>query len=309
MSSLAAPDAGQLVAAAQLRAALVGPREWVEACRPSLAEETLELRCFIADPEDWRQTPAALGGFRPAVTIVLDPLSLPAELLGELPGLRLGVLVGGLPDEEQAGALDALDRIVTFRPSLTGAQAGAGRVWRAIPPPVADRFFGAVRPLHRAARAMAIGRSTPHREAMLMPAKHHHDLLQAISGLGGELLGEMLESYDVGVYVPPREHAGFGLQVALHLAAGQLLLAAPLSPAQGLERDIDYLQFDSPDGLIWTLDRLARFPEMHQRVRVRGRIKAEQFRASRVLRRLTEDLLADVRAFGRELPAATDVPA
>ena len=46
------------------------------------------------------------------------------------------------------------------------------------------------------------------------------------------------------------------------------------------------------------LERLARFPEMHQRVRVRGRMKAEHFRASRVFARVVHDLLADVAAFG-----------
>jgi hypothetical protein len=39
-------------------------------------------------------------------------------------------------------------------------------------------------------------------------------------------------------------------------------------------------------------------------VRVRGRRKAEQFRASRVYPRLITDLLADVRAFGSPRAAA-----
>jgi hypothetical protein len=65
-----------------------------------------------------------------------------------------------------------------------------------------------------------------------------------------------------------------------------------------LERDIDYLHVDSPEGLAWTLDRLGRFPEMYQRIRVRGRLKAEQYRASRLFRRIAHDLLADVNAFG-----------
>jgi hypothetical protein len=39
-------------------------------------------------------------------------------------------------------------------------------------------------------------------------------------------------------------------------------------------------------------------------VRVRGRRKAEQFRASRVYPRLVADLLADVRAFGSPRVAA-----
>jgi hypothetical protein len=46
------------------------------------------------------------------------------------------------------------------------------------------------------------------------------------------------------------------------------------------------------------LDRLGRFPEMHARVRVRGRLKAEQYRASRLFGRLMHDLRRDVAAFG-----------
>ncbi len=86
----------------------------------------------------------------------------------------------------------------------------------------------------------------------------------------------------------------------MHLAAGQLLLSELLPYRHGLERGIDYLQVDSPNGLVWTLERLSRFPEMYQRVRVRGRLKAEQFRASRIFARAVHDLLADVRAFGSE---------
>ena len=86
----------------------------------------------------------------------------------------------------------------------------------------------------------------------------------------------------------------------MHLAAGQLLLADTLVPAHGLERNIDYLHIDSPDGLVKHLDRLGRFPEMHHRVRVRGRRKAEQYRASRLFGRVLHDLVADVAAFGSD---------
>ena len=55
---------------------------------------------------------------------------------------------------------------------------------------------------------MTIGRSTPHREAMLTPAKHHHDLLHVIHGVTGGALVELLGEYDVGVYVRARPAAG-----------------------------------------------------------------------------------------------------
>ena len=133
---------------------------------------------------------------------------------------------------------------------------------------------------------------------MLAPVKHHHDLLHAIHGVSGDLLAEFLREYDVGVYVAPEPGGGFGWQVGVHLAAGHLLLAEALTPSHGLERGIDYLEADSAGGLAFMLERMARFPEMYHSVRVRGHLKAEQFRASRVFARLIHDLLADVTSFG-----------
>jgi len=247
---------------------------------------------------DGERVPDAVNDFRPHVSMVFDPLSLPVEALRMLPGVTLGLLVANAPEGPATRAAEGLDRLVSFDPALTGAHLGARQIWRAIPPPVSDALYGEMRPLHRAPRAMSIGLSSEHREAMLMPAKHHHDLLQVIHGVHGEPLAELLAECDVGVYVAREPGGGFGHQVGTHLAAGHLLLSEPLSPAHGLERNIDYVQVDSPDGLVWLLDRLGRFPEMHRRIRVRGRLKAEQYRASRLFSRLAHDLLLDVAAFG-----------
>ncbi len=235
------------------------------------------------------------------VSVVFDPQRLGAEQLSQLPGVTLGVLTeAGAEVSRELTSAPIVDRLVSFDPVLTGERVAGTEVWRAIAPPVSDGLFGEVRALHTRPRVMTIGRSSAHREAMLMPAKHQHDLLQLVYGVCGEELAELLREYDVGVYVPREEGGAFGQQAAAHLAAGQLLLAAPLAPTHGLERDIDYLQIDSPEGLVWMLDRLDRFPEMYQRVRVRGRLKAEHFRASRVFAQVIHDLLADVTAFGSE---------
>jgi hypothetical protein len=288
------PHAGE-----SLRVAFVGPRVWLEGCCPTAPARGLVPASFETMPSlDSERTRAAVDAFRPGIAVVFDPVSVPVEVLHTLPGVTLGVLVGGAPEEDAASTVDCLDRLVSFYPALTGTRVGAGEVWRAIPPPVSDPYYREVRPLHRAPRAMSIGRASEHREAMLISAKHHHDLLQVIHGVSGEMLGELLAECNVGVYVAPEPGGGFGQQVGLHLAAGHLLMSEELAPRHGLERNIDYLHFDSPDGLAWVLDRLGRFPEMHYRIRVRGRLKAEQYRASRVFARLAHDLLADVAAFG-----------
>ncbi len=278
------------------RVAFIGAPSWLEGCTPPVAARGLLPRRFAPGPS----LDAALAAFRAHVSVVFDPPALHPELLATLPRPILGVLVGGLPDDDGSWAR-GLDRIVSFRPSSSGEAVGDNVVWRAIPPPVSDLFFHPVSALHRRPRAISIGRSTEHREEVLMPVKHHHDLLQVIHGLIGPELDAVLREYDVGVYVAREEGGGFGFATGLHLAAGQLLLSEGLVPGHGLERDVDYLQFDSPEGLVWMLDRIGRFPEMHQRVRARGRLKSEQFRASRMFHRLLHDLRLDVAAFGGAL--------
>lgn len=296
---------------AQRRVAFVGPPLWLDCCAPAApAPGLIECERFdLPVRAHSERLLADVQAFAPHATVVFAPDRLfdgdgqaeeeIARALGVCGGATLGVLVDGLPHGAGAEAAAALDRLVAFDPALTGRRVGDAEVWRAIPPPVADLLYADVRPLRHAPTAMSIGRATPHRETMLIPAKHDHDLLQVLHGVGGAMLAELLHEYDVGVYLPPSPGAHFGWQAGAHLAAGQLLLCGTLSPLHGLERGIDYLEIDSAASIVWVLQRLARFPEMYQRIRVRGRMKAEQYRASRLFARIVHDLLADVAAFGR----------
>jgi hypothetical protein len=284
-----------------LRAAFLGPRTWLANGVPEAPVHGFQARCFLTARADTAgtETLRSVRSFAPHVVVVFDPAALPTALVEAIPGLGLGVIVDQEPSDREPVALPpSIVRRVAFSPRVPGERHPGGEIWRSIPPPVGDRFFKGVRPLHAAPRPCSIGRSTEHREWMLMPAKHENDLLQAVHGVEGADLEEVLDAHDVGVHVAARAGGPFGPQVGLHLAAGQLLLSEALEPAHGLEHDIDYLQFDSPDSLVWMLDRLGRFPEMYQRVRVRGRMKAEQYRASTLFAQLTGDLLADVSAFG-----------
>jgi hypothetical protein len=282
----------------ELRVAFVGPRVLLDAFAPAPAHPLVPERFVSGAGADPEAALAAAEGFGADVTVVLDPTEFAAASLAGVNGLTLGLLPEGVPSGAGTRAAAALDRIVSFTPALTGTRIGRSRVWRAIPQPVSDALYGEPRRLHHGLRAMAVGRSTPHREEMLAPVKHHHDLLHVIHGVSGELLSEFLREYDVGVYVGREQGGAYGWQVGMHLAAGHLLLAESLVPTHGLERGIDYLEIDSPGGIVFLLERIARFPEMYHSVRVRGRLKAEQFRASRLFARLVHDLLADVAAFG-----------
>jgi hypothetical protein len=273
----------------------------LEAHAPSGSSRQLAYEHFAIGPlDDGRLEQVQRSGAD--VTVIFDPplvaRTLPDGSLTALPGVTLGVLTAGIPADAASAQARAVDRLVTFDPALTGTAVDGAEVWRAIPPPVNDALFADVPALHRAPRVMSLGRSTEHREAMLMPAKHHHDLLQVCHGLSGAPLVDLCREYDVGVYVARQWGGAFGWQAAMHLAAGHLLLSETLRPAHGLERNIDYLEIDSPEGLVDKLDRLARFPEMSRSARVRGRRKAEYFRASSVFARVAHDLLRDVAAFG-----------
>lgn len=300
MSSPAArpPAALRRPPGTRTRVAFVGRDEWLQGSAPIGAAAPFMFNRFRVGG-DGAAPLDELVPFAPHVIVVFDPASLPLEPLLSLPAITLGVLVGDASSAVSADNLGSLDRVVAFDPGMTGEAVGSGRVWRAMPPPVSDGFFVQDQRPNRASRVMTIGASTPHREAVLTPTKHRHDLLQVVHGVTGSRLAALLRQADVGVYVPRASGGGFGAQVGMHLAAGQLLLAESLRPAHGLERDIDYRHFDAPDELVWMLDRLGRFPEMYRRTRIRGRLKAEQFRASTLFRRIVGDLLLDVAAFGR----------
>lgn len=316
MSSSAARAAapGVIERARPVEVLFVGSPALLGSFAPTAPAEGFSYAALRVDPGASLGDALAAREGRPVdVSVVLAPESFAREQLAALPGATLGVLTEEPSDGGGSGASARrraeageeageppipLDRLVSLDPARTGEVLAGSEIWRAMAPPVSDAMFAEVRALHHAPRVLAIGRWSEHREAMLLPAKHHHDLLQVIHGVVGEELGELLAEYDVGVFAPREHRGGFGQQVALHLAAGHLLVSWPLEPAHGLERDIDYLEVDSPEALVWVLDRLTRFPEMHQRIRVRGRMKAEQFRASRVFARLVYDLLADLAAFG-----------
>ena len=91
------------------------------------------------------------------------------------------------------------------------------------------------------------------------------------------------------------ESPAFDPRVVRALAAGRLLISETLVPSRGLEPGIDYLEARDLDDLFLAVESAVQDPHAFRRVRLRGRRKAELFRASRVIGRLVGDLL-------RELP-------
>lgn len=90
---------------------------------------------------------------------------------------------------------------------------------------------------------------------------------------------------------PAHEH-----RALVALARGQLLISEPLDPSRGLEPGGDYLEARVPEDARLLVENAARAPEAFERIRLRGRRKAELFRSSAVVGRLTGDLLLELRA-------------
>jgi hypothetical protein len=218
--------------------------------------------------------------FAPHAVVALEPSVVPPRALDGLGAATLAV-----------GTADGFDRVL----GVPGVNAA---FWRSRPLPIDDRLFADVRSSHHAPRALFLGESSPHREGLLIHAKHGYDVQHYAHGLSGEALIQALAAADVGIALNPTPEPGFPPHMPLHLAAGHLLLAERPTPSCGLEAGIDYLEFDSHDGLLGLLYQVKLRPDADDLVRVRGRLKAEEHRASRVWPRIVGDLLADVAAFG-----------
>jgi hypothetical protein len=299
----------------RLRFAQVGQSTYFEASAlddslDSIESIFLEFRAG-ADPLPVRE---ALDRFAPHVVLVFRPEIIPAGVFAGLKAATVGFLTEPLPrasskHPDLARRLEDLrmtdpgnfDRLVSFDPLIADTAARVADVWRSIPLPVADRLYAPVRPQRgRRPRAVFIGRSTPHREKILVAAKHTYDLLHIAHGVDLDMLAELFAGHDVGINLHNEPYPSFENRVCLHLAAGHLVLSESLSPTHGLEPGIDLIEISSAEQLLHVLHALETYPGMYDRIRIRGRAKAELYRASAVYPRLIHDLYLDLAAFGTE---------
>ena len=260
---------------------------------------TLRVSLVGAPPEIAPGAPGVEFSFDDApdpdahVVVVFDPATPAAGAAGLTVGWFTHVLpqprAKSRPDNTEAAAAAAslpagsFDRVIAADPAL----AEHVDVWRSLPLPVADRLYADVVSAHEKPRV-----------AWASPPREEPKLAElAIEPPG-------TDEAVVAVNLHPDHWPRFEHEVARHLAAGRLVISEQLAPLHGLEPDLDFLQADDPDRILdflWTLDR---FPAEFDRVRHRGRLKAEYFRASRLWPRLLHDLLLDVREFGAGRAAA-----
>jgi hypothetical protein len=305
---------------APLRLAFVGQSTFFEAC--ALEEHSGRAHTTFVEFRaggDADAMLARLRAFGPHVVVVFRPEVLPAGVFGDVRAAVLGFLTEPIPRtrghrahadlKRRRAAIAAMDtgnvdRLVAFDPLIVPTADAFMRVWRSLPLPVADRLYAPVRRPAGRPSILFVGRSTEHRERFLARPKAELDLVHAAFGIGMDELGALLGAHDIGVNLHNEPYPSFENRVCLHLAAGQLVVSETLSPTHGLEPDIDYLEIAEPDQLLAVLRAAVRFPHAYDRVRIRGRRKAEAFRASHVYPRLASDLLLDLRAFGTARAAA-----
>jgi len=305
---------------APLRLAFVGQSTFFEACASD--EQSDRMRTLFVEFRSGGDADAMLArlqAFAPHVIVAFRPEIIPPGVFAELRAAVLGMLTEPIPrvpgrqahhDLRRRGAeltrMDTgnVDRLVAFDPLIVSTADALMPVWRSLPLPVADRLFKPVRPPGGKPSILFVGRSTEHRERFLARAKAELDVVHAAFGIGIDELARLLDAHEIGVNLHNEPYPSFENRVCLHLAAGQLVVSETLSPTHGLEPDSDYLEFAEPEQLLAVLRTAVSFPRAYERVRIRGRRKAEAFRASRVYPRLAEDLLRDLRVFGTERSAA-----
>jgi hypothetical protein len=304
-----------------MRLAFVGQSTFFEACAlddtaTPWTTTFLEFRSG-GDAERLRHD---LDRFAPDAVVVFRPEVLPAGALSDLPCPTLGFLTEPIPRhgghvthedlERRLWELrkvdpSQVDRVVSFDPHIARTADSVLPIWRSAPLPVADRYYAPVPERSGLPRPLFVGRSTKHRERFLARAKHRYDLLHLAFGVDADRLEEALREHDVGINVHNEPYPSFENRVCLHLAAAHLVLSEPLDPLHGLEPGIDFLEVHNGGQLEAALWTMHRFPGLHHRIRVRGRRKAEQYRAGNVWPRLVGDLLRDVAAHGGRPVRAT----
>ena len=301
--------------AAPARIAFVGQETYFRAAALTAPTARI-LPCFIdfragAEPQPMLE---AVRSFAPDVIIVFRPEIIPAGLFGALRVPTVGFLTEPLPRGNGAPHADlearlaqtklidrsGFDRIVSFDPLFVEAAEPLAPVWRSVPLPVDDRFFAPARRSSVPPKVAFVGRSTKHREEYLIGVKHHFDVVHLAHGVFGQRLLDLLAETDVGINLHNEPYPSFENRVCLHLAAGNLVISEPLSPTHGLEPGIDFVEIRHPDDLLRAVSQLHLYPDLYRRVRIRGRRKAEAFRASRVYPRLMHDLFLDLEVFGTD---------
>lgn len=296
-----------------MRLAFVGQSTFFHYCALDAAADGIEP-AFVdyragADP---RALVAKLRRLDPDVVFSFRPELLPPGAFHDLRAVTIGLFTEPLPrrggvehpdlvarlGESRKVDPSNFERLVAYDPLIVPTLEEFAPIWRCFPIPVSDRYFGEVAAPRVRRRVLFTGRSTEHREALLMQAKHEFDVDHLAFGVNDDRLIAFLRDSDVGINLHNHPYPTFENRVCVYLAAGLLLVSEPLSPPHGLTPGTDFFEIESADDLLNALVAFDESPEAFRPMRLSGRRKAERWRASAFYPRLVRDLLEDVERFG-----------
>jgi len=257
---------------ADSRVAFVGQPARLAACVHEAPGGGVEPLLIGVSPGD---APDALNSrlteLGPDVVVVLGPDCPPGAL-----AQTGAITVRYLADRFDAAALEreAFDRLIAADAGLAAEAERAGSpVWRVLPLPVADGIYRPARRPAGAARVVELDGSGP-------------------PGPGDDA--------DVAVNRAPASSPVAEHAILTCMAAGRLVVSAPLPSMAWLEPDIDFVSAARDERFEEALETLRREPAAFHRQRLGGRLKAEWMRASSVWARVIGDLRRDLSAFGSD---------
>jgi hypothetical protein len=308
-----------------MRIVMVGQEEYFGVCRPEgdrMAPGTSVAWLSFRDGDPTDDLAERIRQANPDLLIVFRPEFIPKGLLEGIDAVRIAWFSEPLPPagpDSEGAHPDLLarstlasrfepsnfDRVIVYSPLIEPAvnrliQRHSGyeesTIWRVVPLPVGDRIFSdGEQPNSSAGNWPAtstpifgfVGRSTEYREKWLAPLKAESQLRHIAHGMNWDDADAL--HYDVAINIHNQPYPNFENRVPVEMAAGRLVISESLTPGFGLEPGIDYIEVAHPNELSRWAKILGRDAAVGDVIRRRGRLKAEQFRASAVFGRLWLD--------------------
>jgi hypothetical protein len=115
-----------------------------------------------------------------------------------------------------------------------------------------------------------IGRSTPHREAMLTALKHHFNFLHICHGIWGPGLAEYISASKICLNVHAEPEVSWEPRVQMLLAAGAFVISERLTPNRYLRPGVDYVEVAEPAKLFSLVRHYLDHPEERERISQSG---------------------------------------
>lgn len=298
-----------------IRILFVGQSEYFHSCALTKSNWAETRFVHFRHDSDQAYILQAICDFQPEVVICFRPEFIARGLFQKVTALTIGFTSEPVPHSESdrhpdlqrrlsyLEQMDAsnFDRLVHFDvQSLDFLRTKGYPYWRAQPLPLDWNVYESNTPLRERKGVIFVGRATPYRDRFLDLPKRDFNVAHLAYGVDGEALKQFLGHCLIGINLHNEDYPGFENRILYHFACGNLLLTQNLIPSYGLERDEDYLGFETPEHLYVLLKQVLADPELFEGIRAFGAIKAKKlFSSDNVYKSLIDDLYLDVSAYGR----------